>query len=363
MNHTVRFGVSTFGDVPNRPGEERLTHAETIREVVEQGVLAEAFGIDDFLIGEHHRDDMPLSAPDMALAAIAGQTSTIGLGTAVSVLSTDDPVRVYERFATLDAISGGRAEPILGRGSFTETFPLFGYDLADYDALFAEKLDLWAQLRREVPVTWSGDHRPALSRQLVYPRTDRRGGLPTWGGVGGSPESVVRVAQHGFGLMLAGLGQTLPRLEQYVDLFHRASAQFERPIAGVGLSVGGFVAESDQEARDLLWPQYDARMTRIGRDRGWAPQEREAFVWSIDHGMQFVGSVDTVVDKIATTVETLGLDRINVGYDTVDMPLATKTRSLELLGREVFPRVRERLGLERFGASTSEAAATEASAA
>lgn len=344
MSSAVRFGVSTFGDVPHRPGEERLSHAEVIREVVEQGVLAEELGIDDFLIGEHHRDDMPLSAPDMALAAIAARTSKIGLGTAVTVLSTDDPVRVYERFATLHAISNGRAEPILGRGSFTETFPLYGYDLADYDELFAEKLDLWTALRKEQPVTWSGNHRPALQNQRVFPLTETTGGLPTWVGVGGNPQSVIRVAEHGYGLMLAGLGMTISRLAQYVDLFHRASQAVGRPVPQIGLSANGYVAETDQQARDELWPEYSARMDRIGKDRGWGPQRRDAFEASIDHGMQLVGSVDTVSRRIAEAVQTLGLSRLNVGYDTVNLPLAKKTRSLELLGREVFPRVREILG-------------------
>ncbi len=295
------------------------------------------------MIGEHHRDDMPLSAPDMALAAIAGRTSTIRLGTAVTVLSTDDPVRVYERFATLDTLSGGRAEPILGRGSFTETFPLFGYDLADYDELFAEKLGLWSRLLAERPVTWNGNHRPALTDQQVYPLTEHEAGLPTWVGVGGNPQSVIRVAEHGFGLMLAGLGQTLPRMAQYVQLFQAASAALGKPVPGVGLSAGGYIAETDRQARDELWPQYLARMTRIGADRGWSPQARDAFEWSIDHGMQFVGSVETVARKLAETVSTLGLRRVLIGYDTVDLPLESKTRSLELLGREVFPRVRELL--------------------
>ena len=337
---SIRFGVSTFGDVPHRPGEERMSDAATIREIVDQAVLAERLGIDSFTVGQHHREDMPVPSPEMVLAAIAPLTEKLLLGSAVTVLSTDDPVRVYERFATLDALSEGRAEPILGRGSFTESFPLYGFDLAQYDALFEEKLGLWGELRAERPVTWEGRLRPSLTDQSVYPRTEHAEGLPTWVGVGGNPQSVVRVAQYGFDLMLAGLGMTNERLAQYAQLFTRAAEQLQVPRGRIGLSANGYVADTDEQARDEMWPQYRARMSRIGRDRGWAPVRREDFEAAIDHGVTLIGSPETVTRKIVDTVTIVGLDRLDVGYDTVSLPLANKTRSLTLLGSEVFPAAR-----------------------
>jgi probable LLM family oxidoreductase len=349
VSYPLRFGVTTFGDVPHRPGEDRLTDAATIREIVDQAKLAESVGIDVFTIGEHHRPDMPISSPEMVLAAIASVTSTIKLGSAVTVLSTDDPVRVYERFATLDAVSNGRAEPILGRGSFTETFPLYGYNFGEYDALFEEKLELWAQLRHETVVDWEGTLRPSLKKMQVYPHTEHPDGIPTWVGVGGNPQSVLRVARHGFNLMLAGLGMTNQRLRQNVDLFHRGLQHFGHPRPQIGVSVNGYIAPTDQQARDELWPQYEARMNWIGRERGWRPIDRASFEQSIDHGMQMVGSPDTVIRKMVETISILGLNRIDFGYDTVSLPLADKERSLRLLGTEVIPGVRAWLANSMVG--------------
>ncbi len=341
MTKPLQFGVTTFGDVPHRPDEERLSDAANIREIVDHAILAESLGIDVFTIGEHHRDDMPVPAPDMVLAAIAPVTRTIRLGTAVTVLSTDDPVRVYERFATLDALSNGRAEPILGRGSFTETFPLYGYDLADYDALFEEKLNLWAKLRSETTIDWEGTLRPSLHGQNVYPKSGRPEGLPTWVGVGGNPQSVLRVAHYGFNLMLAGLGMNNRRLRQSVDLFHRGLEHFGQPRPLIGLSVNGYVAPTDEQAREELWPEYERRMGRIGKERGWGTIDRASFDHQIDFGMQMVGSPETVARKIAETVRFVGLDRVDFGYDTVSLPLADKERSLRLLATEVIPLVRD----------------------
>jgi alkanesulfonate monooxygenase SsuD/methylene tetrahydromethanopterin reductase-like flavin-dependent oxidoreductase (luciferase family) len=221
----VEFGLDTFGDVTVDGAGNRLTQAQVIRNVIEEGVLADRLGIDNFGVGEHHRDDFAISAPEVVLAAIASRTQRIRLGTAVTVLSSDDPVRVFERFATLDAISSGRAEITLGRGSFTESFPLFGYDLADYERLFSEKLDLFAQVLTEEPVSWEGSIRAALRNQHVYPKTEG-GRIRTWIGVGGSPESVVRAAQYGFPLVLAVIGGSPARFAPFIDLYHRALREF-----------------------------------------------------------------------------------------------------------------------------------------
>ncbi|HRE03295.1 MAG TPA: LLM class flavin-dependent oxidoreductase [Ilumatobacteraceae bacterium] len=283
------------------------------------------------------------------LAAIAGQTERIRLGSAVTVLSSDDPVRVYQRFATLDAISHGRAEVILGRGSFTESFPLFGYDLQDYERLFDEKLDLFAALRTEGPIEWSGTTRPALHGQRVYPTTES-GVLTTWVGVGGSPESVVRTARYGLDLMLAIIGGDPRRFARYVELFHRALRELGQPMRRIGVHSPGFVAATDDEARELLWPHFKEHRDRIGRDRGWGPVTRAAF----DHeagpnGSLYVGSPETVALKIASTVEALGADRFDLKYSNGSLPHEHLMRSIELYGTEVIPRVRELLG-ERVAA-------------
>lgn len=338
----MQFGLDTFGDVNALADGSLETYAQTIRNVVEQGVLADQVGVDAFGVGEHHRDDFAVSAPDMVLAAIAARTERIELGSAVTVLSSDDPIRVFERFATLDAVSGGRAEVTLGRGSFTESFPLFGHDLADYERLFSEKLELFAAVHTERAVTWSGTHRPPLHGAQVYPKTDS-GTIPVWIGVGGSPESVVRTARYGFALMLAVIGGDPARFRPYVDLFHRALNELDRPEQPVGVHAPGFVADSDEEAREVLYPHFKRARDRIGRDRGWPPVNHEEYLDDIEHGALHVGSPETVARKIATTVRTLGLSRFDLKYSYGTLPHADLMKAVELYGTQVVPRVRELL--------------------
>jgi probable LLM family oxidoreductase len=350
--HGLEFGLDTFGDVTLDPATgERLGHPAVIRTIVEQAVLAEEVGVDVFNIGEHHRDDFAVSAPDVVLAAIAARTERIGLGTAVTVLSSDDPVRVYERFATLDALSDGRAEITLGRGSFTESFPLFGYDLADYERLFTEKLDLWAALQGEQPVTWDrGELRAPLRDARVYPSTER-GSIPTWIGVGGSPESVVRAARYGFPLMLAIIGGEPSRFAPFTDLYRRALDEFELAPRPIGVHSPGFVADTDDEAREQLFPHFKANRDRIGAERGWAPATREQYDAEVDHGALFVGSPETVARKIADAVRALGIQRFDLKYSNGTMPHDQLLRSIELYGTQVAPRVRELLAVEPAGVS------------
>ena len=274
---TVELGIDTFGDVTLGDDGRPLSDAHVIRNVIAEGALADQVGVDFFGVGEHHRDDFAVSAPETVLAAIAGQTDRIRLGSAVTVLSSDDPIRVFQRFATLDAASNGRAEVILGRGSFTESFPLFGFELADYERLFEEKLDLIVQLLDEQPVTWSGSTRPPLTDQSVYPRTDS-GRLTTWVGVGGSPESVVRAARHELPLMLAIIGGEPARFAPFVDLYHRALAEFGSPDLPVGVHSPGHIAATDEEAREQLWPHWQVMRNRIGRERGWGPTSRSSSI-------------------------------------------------------------------------------------
>lgn len=338
------FGLDTFGDVTVDPHTgEPLPHAEVVRNVVAEGVLADEVGIDAFGVGEHHRGDFAVSAPELPLAAIAARTSQILLGTAVTVLSSDDPVRVYERFATLDAISGGRAEVTLGRGSFTESFPLFGFDLSDYERLFVEKLDLFAALQGEQRVTWErGELRPPLRDAEVFPKTER-GSVPTWIGVGGSPESVVRAARYGFPLMLAIIGGDPARFAPFVDLYRRALDELGRDPLPVGVHSPGFIADTDDEAREVLYPHYQQMRNRIGRERGWGPGTREQYDAEVDHGALYVGSPETVAQKIATTVRTLGIQRFDLKYSNGTLPHPRLLRTIELYGTKVVPRVRELL--------------------
>ncbi len=341
----VELGLDTFGDVTVDADGRRLTDAEVIRNVVEEAVLADRLGVDFIGVGEHHRDDFAIASPETVLAAIAGRTERIRLGSAVTVLSSDDPVRVFQRFATLDAVSNGRAEVILGRGSFTESFPLFGYQLDQYEELFAEKLDLFSVLLAEQPVTWTGETRAGLRNQQVYPRT--AGGLTTWVGVGGSPQSVVRAAKYGLPLMIAIIGGESVRFAPFVDLYQRALTQFEHPQLPVGVHSPGHIAATDEQAKDDLWPHWQRMRNKIGGERGWGPTSRAEFEhMASPDGALYVGSPDTVARKIAATVQTLQLSRFDMKYSAGTLPHETMMNSIELYGGEVIPKVRELLATE-----------------
>jgi probable LLM family oxidoreductase len=339
---TIELGVDTFGDITATADGQPLTHAQVIRDVVEEGVLADELGIDFIGLGEHHRADFAISAPDVVLAAIGARTKRIHLGSAVTVLSSDDAVRVFQRFSTLDAISKGRAEVILGRGSFTESFPLFGYDLNQYEELFDEKLSLFAALVTQEAVTWRGNLRPPLTNQRVFPPIET-GALKTWIGVGGSPDSVVRAARYGFPLMLAIIGGEPARFRPYVDLFHRALTQLGKPMLPVGVHCHGYVAETDAQARAELWPDYKRMRDRIGAERGWPPMQRADFDREADRGALHVGSPETVARKIAATVKALGVMRFDMKYSAGTLAHDKIMRNIELYGRKVIPLVRDLL--------------------
>jgi probable LLM family oxidoreductase len=337
------LGLDTFGDVTlDREGQPKPA-AQVIRDVVEQAVLADSLGLDYFGIGEHHRDDFAISSPDMVLSAIAGQTTRIRLGSAVTVLSSDDPIRVFQRFSTLDAVSSGRAEVTLGRGSFTESFPLFGLDLSQYEELFEEKLALFAELLKQGPVTWSGKTRPALSEQMVYPHLES-GTLKSWVAVGGSPQSVVRAAHHGLPLMLAIIGGEPLQFAPFIELYHRALKEFGQPEQPIGVHSPGHIAETDEEAMEELWPHYAAMHNRIGRDRGWPPLTRLQFnATAGPKGALMVGSPETVARKITAVAKSLGLSRFDLKYSHGTLPHESMLRSIELYGTQVAPMVRENL--------------------
>ena len=346
MTAPLELGLDTFGDVTVDAEGKPLTQAQVIRNVIAEAELADSLGIDFIGLGEHHRADFAISSPEMVLAAIASKTQRIRLGSSVTVLSTDDPVRVYERFSTLDAISSGRAEVILGRGSFTESFPLFGYALDQYETLFEEKLELFAALleadRTGAPVTWHGTTRADVVRQRVFPRTEQ-GSFKTWIGVGGSPESVIRAARYRFPLMLAIIGGDPARFGPYVDLYHRALEQGSSPLLPVGVHSPGFVADTDEQAREALWPSWRDMRDRIGAERGWAQTSRSEYDREIARGSLYVGNPDTVARRIAATARTLGLSRFDMKYTSGTLAHPHLLRCIELYGREVIPRVRDLL--------------------
>jgi probable LLM family oxidoreductase len=356
--HDFEFGLDTFLPVTVDESGQPIGGDQVIRNTIEEAVLAESVGIDSFNIGEHYRPEFMDSANHVILAAIASRTERIRLGTAVTVLSTQDPVRLYTDFATLDAVSNGRAQLIVGRGSLTESFPLFGFDLADYEELFEEKLDLLMRLLREQPVTWSGNFRSPLANQFVSPPI-REGHIPTWVGVGGSPQSVMRAARFGRPLMLAIIAGSPKRFAPYVELYKRALKQHGQPALPVGLHSLGFVAPTDEEAIDIQWPYYKEQFEWAARERGWRDPTYEQFVAEVDHGSMYVGSPETVANRIAAVIRTLGLSRFDLLYAVGRVPHEQRMATIELYGREVIPRVRELLAT---AAEDPDAAAVESGA-
>ena len=337
----ISLGLDTIGDVSVGPDGRPQSMDRVLREILDQATLADEIGIDFIGLGEHHRPDFAISSPEIVLAAIAGRTRRIKLGTAVTVLSTDDPVRVFQRFSTLNALSNGRAEPILGRGSFTESYPLFGHELQDYDQLFEERLDLFAHLLRDPRVTWSGETRSALKDQPIFPPLGQP--MTVWVGVGGSPESVVRVVRQDLQLMLAIIGGDASRFAPYVDLYQRACDQLGKPVRPIGVHSPGFVAETDERAQEILWPHYAEMFGRIGRERGWPPVTKDRYLAEVQHGALYVGSPETVARKIAKTVKTLGIQRFDMKYSTGPVPHGDLMDCIRLYGEKVIPMVQDML--------------------
>jgi probable LLM family oxidoreductase len=334
----MEFGLTTFAEI-NDPG---TSPGQRLRQVVEEAKLADQLGLDVYGVGEHHRPDMAASAPEIVLATIAGATEKIHLSSAVTVLSSADPVRTFQNFATLDLISGGRAELMAGRGSFTESFPLFGFSLGDYDALFAEKLELLLALREEGPVTWSGRFRPPLQDAVVHPRPEGRP-LPIWVAVGGTPNSVVRAGTLGLPMALAIIGGQPAAFAPFADLYRRALEHGGHPTSTpLAVHAHGYVSTDEQAARRDFLPGYKATFDKIGRERGWAPMspgQVESLI--APDGALFFGHPERVADKIVALHALLGIDRFEMHVAHVDHALTM--RSIELFGTEVAPLVRERL--------------------
>jgi len=340
MAAQIELGLDTFGDISDGPDGQPLAAAQVIRNLLDQAVLADEVGVDFIGVGEHHRADFSVSTPETVLAGIATRTKRIRLGSAVTILSSDDPIRVFQRFSTVDALSNGRAEVILGRGSFIESFPLFGYDLKQYDELFNVKLDLFAALLKEQPITWQGNFRPPLQNQSIYPKT-QSGHLKTWIGVGGTPESVGRAVHYDMPMMLAIIGGDPKRFLPFVDLYHRALKEYGKPEMPLGVHSHGFVGETDEQAKGDLFPDYKRMRDKIGSERGWPPMGRAEFEREIAHGSLYVGSPETVARKIVGTVKSLGVARFDLKYSAGPLPHDKMMRCIELYGHKVIPLVRE----------------------
>ena len=338
MNDVVKFGLDTFGDVTVDDDGTSISAAQVIRNVVAQAKLADEVGIYGFNVGEHHRADFAVSAPDTVLAGIATVTKKIILGTGVTVLSSDDPVRVFQRFATVDALSNGRAEITAGRGSFIESFPLFGYDLGKYEILFEEKLELLVALLGEGAVTWNGTTRAGLTNQQVYPKTED-GNIPLRVGVGGTPESVVRAARLGAQLALAIIGGAPERFAPFAQLYRDSLKEFGREPLPISIHSPGHIAATDNEAIEGYWPHYAAMHARIGRERGWGQITPEQFINEIRHGSLYVGSPETVAAKIARAIKAVGAQRFDLKYASGATPHSLLMKSIELYGTEVIPLV------------------------
>ncbi len=355
----MELGLYTFAELTPDPVTGRsISPAKRLRNLIEEATLADEVGLDVFGIGEHHRPDFAVSAPAIALAAVAERTQHIRLTSAVSVLSSDDPVRVFQQFATLDLLSGGRAEIMAGRGSFIESFPLFGYDLADYDELFVEKLELLLQLRDEEHVTWEGRHRAPLEAAGIYPRP-LEDPLPVWIAVGGNPTSAARAGALGLPMALAIIGGMPERFAPFAEIHRRAALDLHHPAPALSINSHGFIADTSQEAADIAWPPFEAMMTKIGRERGWPPMGRDQFEASRTlRGANFVGSPQEVVEKILFQHEIFAHDRFLLQLTVGSLDHAKTMRAIELYGTEVAPAVRAELA--RRGSAPVVAAAAAA---
>lgn len=335
------FGLDTFGDVPDDPANDLpVSYSVALKQIIKEAKLADDIGIDVIALGEHHRPEYAISSPDTMLAAIATITKNIKLSTGVTVLSSDDPVRVYERFATLDNISDGRAQIMLGRGSFTESFPLFGYNLENYDALFEEKMALFNKLRDGEAVDWSGKFTQTLEKQKIYPKISGHK-LDTYVGVGGTPDSIIRAAYYGFPVILAIIGGAPERFKPYVDLYQRAAAQFNQPQHPLGMHSHGVIADTDDEAYNIAWKYLRRSMDRIGSDRGWVPMDKKRFDFEVKKGSYYVGTPEHVAHKIADKMTKVGVKRFNFIYGAGGQYAFQREKSIELYGTKVVPLVKD----------------------
>lgn len=342
----MELGLYTFADMlPDNTSRSKNTH-QRINDLLEEIELADQLGLDVFGIGEHHRPDYAVSSPAIILAAAAVRTKTIKLSSAVTVLSSDDPVRVFQDFATIDQLSGGRAEIMVGRGSFIESYPLFGHSLQDYDELFSEKLDLLLQINQHEVLTWKGKHRPSFDNRGIYPRP-YQDSLPVWIAAGGTPASAVRAAKLGLPLALAIIGGMPEQFVPFINLYRQTAEKNDISPAElqIGINSHVYIADNSQQAADELYPSYATMMNRIGQERGWSPLSRQQFEYSRSpKGALLVGSPQEIIDKILYEHELFGHTRFLAQMSMGDMPHKNILKSIELYGSVVAPAVRKALG-------------------
>jgi probable LLM family oxidoreductase len=342
----MELGIYTFAELTADPATgKKISAHQRMRDLMEEVTLAEQVGLDVFAVGEHHRPDYIVSSPAVVLGAAAERTRKIKLSSAVTVLSSDDPVRVFQDFSTIDLLSGGRAELMVGRGSFIESFPLFGYDLRDYDALFSEKLDLLLKINAQEKVTWQGKHRPAIQNLGIYPRP-YQDKLPIWIAIGGTPESIARAAMLGLPMALAIIGGTPDRFAPHVNFYRETAKEAGHATDSLQVSINShtYIADTSQRAADEFYPSYADTMSRIGRERGWPPMDREHYEMMREPtGSLLVGSPQQVIDKILYEHELFRHTRFLAQMSVGTMPHAQMMRSIELFGTQVAPAVREAL--------------------
>lgn len=349
----MEIGIYTFVENTPLPGDgKKISPTERIANLIEEIELADQTGLDLFGIGEHHREEYLSSSPAILLAAAAARTEQIRLSSAVTVLGSDDPVRIFQQFATVDLISGGRAEIMVGRGSFIESFPLFGYDLQEYDELFEEKLELLLRLNGSERITWSGDHRPAIDNRGIWPRPHRTP-LPVWVAVGGTPRSAVRTGALGLPMALAIIGGETSRFTAFADLHRKAAAEAGKPRPELSINVHGLIGDESKRAADEAYPAFALTMNKIGRERGWPPFSRHQFDHSLGlDGANFVGSPQQIIDKILYQHALFGHQRFLMQMSVGSLPHDTVLRSIELLGSVVAPAVRrETVAADRSSSS------------
>lgn len=343
----MELGISSFADMsPDPVTGQKVTAEQRINQLLEEVKLAEQVGLDVFAVGEHHRPDYAASSPAVILGAMAAVTKKIRLSSSVTVLSSDDPVRVFQDFATVDALSNGRAEIMAGRGSFTESFPLFGYSLNDYDTLFSEKLELLLRIREQEKISWKGNHRAAINNLGIYPRPVQNP-LPVWIAIGGTPESVQRAATLNLPMMLAIIGGTPDRFAPYVKYYRDISKELGHDVSKlqVGINSHTYIADTSQQAADEFYPAYADVMSRIGRERGWQPMQRENYEMMREpHGALLVGSPQQVIDKILYEYELFNHTRFLAQIGVGTMPHDKLLRAIELFGTVVAPAVRKAIG-------------------
>lgn len=340
------LGLYSFVETTADPRTgHKLSPQQRVSNLLEEIELADQVGLDVFGLGEHHREEYVSSSPEMLLAAAAARTRNIRFTSAVTVLSSDDPVRVFQRYATLDLISNGRAEIMAGRGSFIESFPLFGYDLHDYDELFSEKLDLLLELQKQTHINWKGHHRPSIDNLGIYPRPVQEL-LPVWIAVGGTPESVVRAARYGVPMAIAIIGGLWENFKPFVDLYHQVANQAGHAPETQQISINshGFIADTRREAIDESFPAVSVTMNKIGRERGWPPMQIQQYEASATlRGANFVGSPDDVIEKILRQHEVFNHQRFMLQLSVGTLPHDKLMHAIELYGTKVAPAVREEI--------------------